>query len=190
MVDGFCSSLVHDILEFQLDCSSDLANYSNVCCDFSILAPSFSFPWTWNIIFFNGPDISCGETAIDTISVLTSCDPWTPAMDEDAFYPFKLQFIYDWLPANLIEDPVSHNANTLRLLFLFTSLMRTEWNPPCVMFVAIAVVASGAPAVASFFEKSLCKSVFCRGWQLVILQALLLQYFAVSELLQMLSSFT
>ena len=59
--------------------------------------------------------------------------------------------------------------------FPFTSFIRTTGRPPCVIIVATAVVASEAPVVASFSEKSLCKSLLCRRSQLAKLQVLLLQ---------------
>ena len=54
---------------------------------------------------------------------------------------------------------------------------RTTGSPLCVILVATAVVASEALVVASFFEKSLCKSLLCRRPQLGTLQVLLLQSF-------------
>ena len=45
-----------------------------------------------------------------------------------------------------------------------------------MIIVAAAVVASEAPAVASFFEKSMCESLLCRR-QLGTLQVLFLQSF-------------
>ena len=56
------------------------------------------------------------------------------------------------------------------LWFPFLSFIRTTGSPPSVMFVATAVVTSEAPVVASLFEKSLCKSLFCRRPQMSTLQ--------------------
>ena len=38
-------------------------------------------------IVAEGRDFSCAEAAIGTICILTSCDPWIPATDKDAFRP-------------------------------------------------------------------------------------------------------
>ena len=58
-------------------------------------------------------------SAIGTISVLTSCDPWIPATDKDAFRPCSCSVDTIDLSTNEIEDPVSHIASTLKLWFQF-----------------------------------------------------------------------
>ena len=76
-----------------------------------------------------------------------------------------------------IEDPVSEIASTLNLRSPFTGSMQTAGSHLYVMIVATAVEASEAPVVASFLEKSVCKTLLCRRQQLSTLQVLLLQSF-------------
>ena len=112
-----------------------------------------------------------------TISVLKSSDLWIPANDKDAFRPCRCSADTINLSTNDIEDPVSHAASTLRLRSAFTNLMRNTGSPPCLMFVATALVPSEAPVVASLFGKALYKTLLCRRTQLKKLQVLLLQSF-------------
>ena len=89
------------------------------------------------------------------VSVLTSL---IPAVDKEAFRPCRRSVDTTVLSTKKIEDPVSHIASLLSLKIAFANLMRNTGSVLCVIFVATAVVVSGAPVVASFFfEKPLCK---------------------------------
>ena len=90
--DEFRSSLVQELLELHLDCSSGLGNFSQVSSEISNLADLKSGRLTSifmkiKLRFVNGRDFLCAETAIGTISVLTSCGPRTSAIVIDAFWP-------------------------------------------------------------------------------------------------------
>ena len=166
MGDGCRSSLVQDLLELRLDCSSDLANSSDVGSDLSTLAdlqsghPN-SVSRKHRVALLSMVESSRALKrllAIGTICVLTSCHPWIPATDKDAFRPCSCSVDTSDLSTKEIEDPVLYIASTLRLWFPYTRFIRTTVSLPCVIINATAVVASEAPVVASFFEKSLWKS--------------------------------
>ena len=122
-------------------------------------------------------DFSWAETAIGNISCLTSCEPWIPATNKDAFRPWNSSLDNTDFSTNEVEDPESHIASTLKLKSLFFSLIRTTGSPHWVMLVATAVVASETFFVVSFFGKSLCNRFLCRFPQLGTLHVLLLQSF-------------
>ena len=118
--DDSRNDLVQESLEPRLDCSSDL-----------------EVPQMWEAVFqlsqlhnlvnqfqlFVFVELHCcqrsrllmADTAIDNISVFTSCDPWIPATDRDVFRPWSLSFDTSNLSTNEIEDLKSHIASTFRL---------------------------------------------------------------------------
>ena len=55
------------------------------------------------------------ETVTPTISVLTSCDPWTSAIDKYAFRPCSWQLETIELSTNETADPDSHIASKIGL---------------------------------------------------------------------------
>ena len=143
--------------KLHLDCSSALANFPKAFSDLLILEnlPSgHQHQLLINIEFHCCPDFSCAETAIGTISVSTAYEPRIPATDKDAFWPCRCIVDTIDLSTNEIEDPISRIASQLRLWVPFTSLMRTSRTPPCVMFVAAAVVASEASGPLFFLREN------------------------------------
>ena len=173
--DEFRNNLVHELLEPHLDCRSDLASSSDVGKGLSTLAaPQYgiqSLNSYEHKIVVKGPVFLCAETATGTICILTSCDPWIPATDKDAFRPWNWSLDTTDFSTNEIEDLESHVASIFRLKSLFASL-----------------------SVAVSSEKSL----LCRLPQLGTLHVLLLQSFDMwpglkqlkhSEILDTLSSF-
>ena len=183
MGDGCRCSPVQELLEFRLDCSSGLANFSDVGSDHSTPADlqsghPISVSGENRIALLSMVEISCA------LKQLWALFPsWHLVIREflllpkTLFGPCSCSVDTTDLSTNEIEDPVSHIAGTLRLWFPFTSFMHTTESPPCVMLVDPAVIASEVPVVASSFEKTLCKSLLCCLPQLGTLQVLLLQFF-------------
>ena len=163
----------------RLECSSGLAGSSDVGSDLSNIA-DLQYDHPASVSHEHRIALSSvieTSRALKPLSVLTSCDQLVTATDKDASWTCSCSVDAIKLSTNEIEDHVSQITSNLRLWFPFTSLIRTTGSPPCVVIVATAVVASEAPDIACFFEKSLCKSLLCRRSQLGTLKVLLLQSF-------------
>ena len=100
-----------------------------------------------------------------------------PATDKDTFQPCTRSVEMIDLSTNEIGDPITHCQYAQVVMSIHNFDAHYSLSPPCVIFVATAVIESEAPVVASFFEKSLCKSLLCRlpVHEIGTIQVLLLQ---------------